>query len=514
MNVGLRTEVVVSITLLLGAALLFSGLLLVKLTERSLLEQQRSDLRRSVILLGSALGELSHSAGGTRQAEDFPGLKPVLHALGLQEDVLAWRILDSETRVIAEMTTDAPITFAEVWPAAVESREVFEELRYSSSWNPFRSAPGNYLEFAMPFGLDGVSAGILQVRFSLAPLKQRVHEAQQLVLIYVLLFGGVLSVFGVYTLNRNIVNPVRRLHKATAGVAAGELELIDVPDGPGEIRALAESFNRMIDALAQSRAETREHIASLEDANRAVLKARDDLLRSEKMASVGQFSAGMAHEIGNPLGAIVGYLHLLKHDLDDIAGRELVERALAEADRIDLLIRELLNYAAPGALETELFDPVDVLRDTVEMVRHQGLLEKIRLEDACVAGQGVVRMNRGQFVQVCVNLLLNARDAMAAGGDITLTSHADDRSLGVTFKDEGDGMSPMVLRQIFEPFYTTKDPGKGTGLGLTVCQRIIADAGGRIEVTSTEGRGSSFTVALPQATVRNLPASATAEATE
>ncbi len=512
MNVGLRTEVVVSITLLLGAALLFSGLLLVKLTERSLLQQQRSDLRRSVLLLGSALGELSPS-GGTGQAGDSRGLKTVLKALGLHEDVLAWRILDSETRVIAEMTTHGPTAFAEVLPAAVEAREVFEDLRYSSSWNPFRSAPGNYLEFAMPFAEDGVTAGVLQVRFSLAPLKQRVHEAQQLVLVYVLLFGGVLSVFGVYTLNRNIVSPVRRLHQATAGVAAGELERILVPDGPGEIRALAESFNRMIAALAQSRAETREHIASLEAANQAVLQARDDLLRSEKMASVGQFSAGMAHEIGNPLGAIVGYLHLLKQDLHDAAGRELVARALVEADRIDLLIRELLDYATPGALETERFDPVDVLRETVEMVRHQGLLDKIRLEDACVAGQGVVRMNRGQFVQVCVNLLLNARDAMAAGGAIELTSGADDRFVAVTFQDAGCGMNPTVLKQIFEPFYTTKEPGKGTGLGLTVCQRIVADAGGRIEVRSTQGRGSSFTITLPQAPPSDLSAGTTAETT-
>jgi signal transduction histidine kinase len=316
-------------------------------------------------------------------------------------------------------------------------------------------------------------------------------------MIYVLLFGGVLSVFGAYTLNRNIVRPIRRLQQATAGVAAGDLRMIDVPDGPGEITALAESFNHMVEALVKSRAETREHIASLEAANRAVLQARDDLLRSEKMASVGHFSAGMAHEIGNPLGAIVGYMNLLESDLSDPASRELVKRSLAEANRIDLLIRELLDYAAPGKAETEEFDPVEVLRGTADMVRHQGLLEGIRVEDHCDGGSGLVRMNRGQFMQVCVNLLLNARDAMPDGGRLELSSLTEGKNLGITVRDEGCGMNPEIARQVFEPFFTTKDPGKGTGLGLAVCQRIIDDAGGRIEISSTVGQGSCFTVLLP-----------------
>ncbi|MCK4536043.1 MAG: HAMP domain-containing protein [Desulfuromonadales bacterium] len=496
MKAGLRTEVVVSITLLLGAALLFSGFLLVKLTERGLLDQQRSDMRRTVSLLGSALGELSHSKD-IGFLGDLPSLKPVLTSLGLQEDVVAWRVLDREMRLVAEMTVDSPADFLTVPPAAVELREVFEELRYSSSWNPFRPVPDNFIEFVMPFGSGGSAAGILQVRFSLAALSQRVHKSQKLVMVYVLLYGGVLSIFGVYTLNRNVVRPVRKLQQATTGVAAGELQMIDVPDGPGEIKSLAESFNHMVEALAQSRDETQEHIASLEEANRAVLQARDDLLRSEKMASVGHLSAGMAHEIGNPLSAIVGYLNLLKEDLSDPASREMLERSLVETDRIDLLIRELLDYATPGSVETEEFDPVCVLRESVDMIQHQGLLERVRVEDHCELGAGVIQMNRGQFVQVCVNLLLNARDAMPDGGCLELSNMTDGQNIGIIVRDEGLGMPPETVRQVFEPFYTTKDPGKGTGLGLAVCQRIVADAGGRIEVSSVTGSGSSFTVYLP-----------------
>jgi signal transduction histidine kinase len=496
MKAGLRTEVVVSIALLLGAALLFSGFLQVKLTEMGLLVQQRTDLRRTMSLLGSAVGELSFTAAP--DPAEASGLRPLLNSLSLQEDVLAWRVLDREARVIAEMSTGSLADFFTVYPALIELQEISERLHYSSVWNPFDTRTLSYLDIAVPFGPASKAAGMLQVRFSLAPLEQQVHKAQKLVLVYVLLYGSVLSVFGVYTLNRKVVRPVRHLQQATANVAAGELQAIKVPHGPGEIHDLAESFNQMVRALIESRNETEAHIASLEKANQEVLQARDDLLRSEKMASVGHLSAGMAHEIGNPLSAIVGYLNLLNQDLADPAGRDLVERSLAAANRIDLLIRELLDYAAPGSVAMEDFEPVAVLREAVEMVRHQGLLGDIRIKDLCQPLLGAVHMNRGQFTQVCINLILNARDAMPDGGTLTLSSQQDERTIGLAIVDEGIGMDGETLRKIFEPFFTTKDPGKGTGLGLSVCQRIIDQAGGRIEVRSEAGCGSSFSIYLPQ----------------
>ncbi len=136
--------------------------------------------------------------------------------------------------------------------------------------------------------------------------------AQKLILGYVVVYGLILAAFGVYLLNRNVVRPVRQLHQATTTVAAGKLAPVVVPSGPGEIHELADSFNQMVTALSASRAETEEHIASLEETNQALAQARDDLVRSEKLATVGHLAAGMAHEIGNPLGAVVGYLNILQ----------------------------------------------------------------------------------------------------------------------------------------------------------------------------------------------------------
>lgn len=496
MNTGLRTEVVISIIFLLGAALLFSGFLLVKLTERELLDQQRIGLRQTMVLLSAAFAE-QISAESVESASRLASLQPVLTALGLQEDVLGWRLVGSEGEVIVDMSAGSHVGFGGLPGVGVELQSVAEHLQYSSSWNPFNQQHHSYLDLTARLGQEWDMAGFLQVRFSLAALETRVHRAQQLVLAYVLLYGLVLTLFGVYTLNRNIVRPVRRLQQASADVAEGALQAVEVPSGPVEIRDLADSFNRMVKALIGSRAETERHIASLEEANGALRQAQEDLLRSEKMASVGHLSAGMAHEIGNPLSAIVGYLNLLEQDLESRSNRELVTRSLTEAGRIDQRIRELLEFAAPDPVEVEVFDPKVTILEAVDLVRSQGAFGNIDLQDDLPPAVPTVRMNRGRFLQVCINLLLNVRDALPEGGALRLSLKRDGTLSGLVFADDGIGMDATTLHNIFEPFFTTKEPGKGTGLGLSVCQRIVEQAGGRIEVASRPGAGSRFTIWLP-----------------
>jgi signal transduction histidine kinase len=277
------------------------------------------------------------------------------------------------------------------------------------------------------------------------------------------------------------------LQELTQSVASGHLEASVEMAGPREIADLADSFNRMMASLRQSREETRNHIASLQ-------KVNDELIRSEKMASVGHLAAGMAHEIGNPLGAIVGYLELLKSDLSDPGQRDLAGRSLVEAGRIDRLVRELLDFAAPSTCCGEVFDPVAVAGESLELLQNQGVLEGRRLEARLPAKLPCVRMVRHRLQQVLVNLLINARDATEAGDLIRLEGGVDQDTPWLSVRDAGSGIAPEVLPHLFDPFYTTKASGQGRGLGLAICQRIIEEAGGRIEVTSEPGRGSEFRV--------------------
>lgn len=479
---GLRTEIVISTVLILGAALLFAGFLLVKLTERELLEERRASLHRAARLIMAA-------------NPSSTSLSAVLLPLIRDGELVAWRLLAADFSPILSFSQDsAQLPVINPAPPFGADR-IGEVLTYSSAWSPLRAPVESYLDLTVP--VADPAGGTLQLRFSLASLVAQAHRAQRLVLVYVVLYGVVLSLFGIFVLNRNVVEPVRRLRAATAGVAAGDLAPIAMTRGPGEISDLAADFNSMVAALQGSRAETAAHIASLEEANHALRQARDEVVRAEKMASVGHVAAGMAHEVGNPLSAVIGYLNLLRDELADPGQRDLVERSLLETARIDRLVRDLLDYASPARSPDEPFDPLAALRDAAMLLANQGVFDEVRFVDRAPQRLGLVRMDHGRFQQVCVNLLLNARDAMPGGGEAVFSAERQGDSLLLHIADRGAGIAPEHLGQIFEPFFTTKDPGKGRGLGLAVCQRLISEAGGRIDVQSAPGGGSCFTLSLP-----------------
>jgi signal transduction histidine kinase len=285
----------------------------------------------------------------------------------------------------------------------------------------------------------------------------------------------------------------------TQQVAAGDLGRALAVKGPREIADLSRSFNTMTAALRKSREESQAHIVSLKKTNEDLKRTQEELIRSEKMASVGHLAAGMAHEIGNPLGAVVGYLEFLKTELPSGGSKDIAERALAETERIDRLVKDLLDYAAPAASEPEMLDPAAVMAEARDILFYQGIFEALRLESKLPSVLPSVVVVRHKLLQVFVNLLLNARDASSKGGSIRLLGGEEGQYVWLSVADEGPGMSPEVLTHIFDPFYTTKAPGKGRGLGLSVCHRVVEEAGGKIEVRSAAGQGSVFTIRLKKA---------------
>jgi signal transduction histidine kinase len=351
----------------------------------------------------------------------------------------------------------------------------------------------------VPILRQGVFHGALQARFPLNEVRQRVTSAQKLMLLYAVLYGTVLVLSGVYFLSRTVVRPIRRLQSMSQRIACGDLEQAMAVEGPREIADLADSFNGMAAALRQSQRERESHIQTLQQANEELRQTQNELIRSEKMASVGHLAAGMAHEIGNPLGAVVGYLEFLKSESLQAREKEIVERALAETGRIDRLVRELLDFAAPAGSEPQTFDPVVAMTEARDILAHQGAFDGLELDDRLPTGLPATVMVRHRLVQVFINLLLNARDASSAGGVIRLSGGEEGGLVRLSVADVGAGMNPETLAHIFDPFFTTKAPGKGRGLGLAVCQRVVGEAGGRIEVRSAPGQGSEFTVWLKKA---------------
>lgn len=492
-KIGLRAEIIVSLILLMGAALLFSGMLLLKLAEVELVRQQEVSLREQVRLAGRLAVASGHS---------LPDRVAQLEILLDELQTESWYLTDPTNKIIASSTVDDWQPEVDTLTRSRTLREIQVVSRVTSSWFYPSKKSNNHVVVTAPLTSNGIYLGTLQVRFSLTQIDEQLAGAWRIALLYVGLYGAVLLLFGLWLLNKNVIRPIQALMIVTERIAAGDLDQrLPSIDGPREIEGLALSFNAMTASLKESRQQTEAHIHSLQQANAEVLRTQAELIRSEKLASVGRLTAGMAHEIGNPLGAVVGYLGLLQSELSDERQQKIASCALSEAERIDRLVREMLDYAAPAKGALEYFDPVTAVHEALRILSYQGVFDDLIIDNQLPATLPKTHMLRHQLVQVFINLLINARDATGKGGTICLAGGSDGEDLWLSVTDNGEGMTADVMKQIFDPFFTTKPASKGRGLGLAVCQRIIIEAEGRIDVRSKPEHGSAFTVWLKRSGV-------------
>ena len=309
---------------------------------------------------------------------------------------------------------------------------------------------------------------------------------------------------------RIVFRPVAELVEATQRVGHGDLSATLAVRSSDELGILANSFNEMNASLARTRRDL-EHLTNdlerqVEDRTAALRSAHEVLARSEKLASLGQLSASIAHEINNPLAGILTFARLMIRMLEtgppDDATRAACLKNLSliqrESERCTVIVRNLLDFARVRPLELKVFDPVRALEEALSLAAHkmqiQGITVVRRFE-----GTSQVNADFGQLRQAFMNILLNACDAMPAGGTLTLTSHffSGSREVDIGVTDTGAGIAPDLLSRIFDPFFTTKE--KGTGLGLSVVYGIVEKHGGSMRVTSSAGQGTTMTLRLPLA---------------
>ncbi|AMV71789.1 sensor histidine kinase, HAMP domain-containing [Desulfuromonas sp. DDH964] len=492
---GLRLEIILNIILLVGAALLLGSFLLLKMTEKELLAE-RVSRARSVVSLATGVASVPDYAGpGTSRLVSAEAL---LRRLGVDPALVSWQIVDSRLQEVAAFSAGgSPLgTSADLQLSRLEG-EPLVRVRYQGLLLPFYSREPVDVTVTGGLFAAGKFIGALQVQFTLEDIRQRLVKTHQLVLLYVLCYGTVLVLFGFSLLERNVVRPVRSLMESTRQAAAGNLDQRLEATGPEEIAALADSFNEMLAALQESRNDLEQRNRLLQESNIALSQTRHDLIRSEKMASVGHLAAGMAHEIGNPLGAVVGYLEILKGEERSGRSREILGHALGEVGRIDRLVRDLLDYAAPPGGILEAVDLADLARGGLERLTLQHALRDVTLDTSALPQQlPPVHAAPHKLLQVVINLVLNAVDASTPGGVIQLSGGTSDGWVWLAVADQGCGMTAEEVSKIFDPFFTTKAPDKGRGLGLAVCHRILEEAGGTIDVESTPGQGSRFVLKL------------------
>ncbi len=305
-------------------------------------------------------------------------------------------------------------------------------------------------------------------------------------------------------LTRAVTGPLCRLEAAARRVATGDLDGPVPVGGQGEVRRLAEAFATMQAKLRENRQvmqeqvrRLREQARDLEAKQRELQESWHRLLESEKLASVGRLAAGVAHEVGNPLTALLGYVELLSDPATTAEQRsEFLGRMEEELRRMDGIIRALLDFSRPERSELVPVHVRAVATRAAELVAAQ---KRFRAVEFRLRGaeEPVARAEANRLIQVFVNLFLNAADAMEGRGCITVEFRDAGESVEVLVLDEGPGIPPEVRDKVFDPFFTTKDVGRGAGLGLSVSRSLTEAMGGELSLCdSSTGEGACFRLRL------------------
>lgn len=347
---------------------------------------------------------------------------------------------------------------------------------------------------------NGTPVGRAGLLLSLSAENSRLYRTRQLFVAYFVLDFIMLMGLGSFILSRIVVNPINRLLSATGKITGGQYGQRLQVSGSSELARLAESFNEMSTALQSKDQQVSEHMSALERVNSDLRQAREEAIRTEKMASIGLLAAGMAHEIGTPLASIMGYADLASAEQpENPAIQDYAQRISSDCARIDRIVRGLLDYSRPHVSSIETADVRKVAAATLDLLSQQGAFKQLNVTMTIDEGLPLVKADPHQLQQVLINLLLNSRDALADNGSLALKAKVDRELLRIDVIDNGSGIAGDNIKYIFDPFFTTKPPGKGTGLGLAIAARIIEGFGGRITVKSRLGEGTCFTVWLPSA---------------
>lgn len=322
----------------------------------------------------------------------------------------------------------------------------------------------------------------------------------------VLLVGIDVAAFvllGKHLIDRLVVHPLSAAAEAAEAIARGEYDRRLPPGATQETAALASAVNHLTEQLLKNQDRLAENVQSLGAANRALRQTQRELIQAEKLASIGRLAAGVAHEIGNPLAALIAYVALLSRRGGDA---ELLGGMERESRRIDRIVRGLLEYARPLPEARAVTDVNASLERALTLLRSQGKLHGVDVQLEFAPDLAPISAAPHPLDQLFVNLLANADAAIPDGGKLLLRTCnireagagvADGDVVQVTIADSGPGVLAEHQKMVFDPFFTTKAPGEGMGLGLAIVASTVAEFGGHVQLSSTPGGGATFTLTFP-----------------
>lgn len=388
------------------------------------------------------------------------------------------------------------------------------QSRVGRSWAVFNTGP-QFICISKPLSISKSSVSGVGLMLPLDPYYAILRQSQKIFGFYLLVNVILLSIGGYYFISRIFMRPIKRLADRADQYEDDDELLFTVRLEDGELNKLSLALNHMMDRISKDKEKLQQNVVALETANLELKKAQKEVVRAEKLASVGRLSAGIAHEIGNPIGIILGYIELLKSGEQDMAERQdYLARAEVEVLRVNSIIRQLLNLSRPMQAEPQKISVHAFLKDLIDSVKIHPLLADTEIHLSAQAPRDQIIADPNHLRQVCLNLMINATDAIKSSENTDsgiikihtslkeITQKAVDAALpmiAIEISDNGQGILESEMGNIFDPFYTTKDPGKGTGLGLSVSLTIIEQMGGNLVAESQYGRGTTLIISLPLA---------------
>lgn len=364
-----------------------------------------------------------------------------------------------------------------------------------------------FLRAAEPVFLKGVQIGTVVVEKDLRPLYAELRQRERMVFVYILLNTIILSIIGFFRLVSLIIRPLDRLVEV-ADTYSQNASFMLLNEKPGsEFGRLSASLNGMLSQIEADNAKLRLTVNSLEKANLEATQTRNKMILTEKLASMGRLSAGLAHEIGNPLAIVQGYIELIGQQSTTSDERtQFASRAGKEVARIDTLIKQLLDVSRKSNAPMKSVHVHEVLNELVAFISDQRKNSHIEFISLFGAVDDVVIGENDGLKQIFLNCLLNSIDAIGEEASqpgciqistTTKTVENAEAYLQITITDNGSGIDEADLDNVFDPFFTRKEPGKGTGLGLAVSHTLVENFGGTIYIDRGKEVGTHVVIELP-----------------
>ncbi|RJQ46469.1 MAG: HAMP domain-containing protein [Nitrospiraceae bacterium] len=389
--------------------------------------------------------------------------------------------------------------------------EIMSEFTRTGKYN--RNALVELEQYA--YGIEANTARINKIH--LEKINNATNESlvimRSILFIYLIfiVIGGLAIYAGHRVLLRKVVNPIKDLAAATMEFARGTLNKRVCTDSQTEIGLLYQSFNKMAEKLQENdeflrkfneelEKKVNERTMELQNANEQLQKTQNALIRTEKIAAIGQIAAGVTHEIKNPLNSLSINAQLLLRDLSSQFNRESSAYESAslirqEITRINNILEEFVKYAKfpePQFVENNMNQ---VVKETVDLISHSAQEAHIAIQLFLGKNVPIFKFDERQFKEVLLNLFQNAIKAMTDGGNLEIVTDLQDESVILKIKDTGQGIPEKHLDKIFSPFFSTREGG--LGLGLPIVQRIVESHGGRISCESKVGEGTIFEISIP-----------------